>query len=529
MAITIPSAINLHTSDPDLDPLDLEKIGGSLRHYKFAGNLPITSNGPQCNNHITGTIQGTAYQFPTAFDATTDTKIVIWGWQFYNPDRIQVDSIANDGILGRLYSSLGNYLEFRIGGNDTQAGSSMMGNTHFILDPKAANYSKEVGTFDITNVSGYAWASKKKDLAGTGTTIVYFNRAFLFDTTKDGSLPKFTGTSNFDDIITEVLGTDYTNKIHTFVSKVGSTYTLLCPWQIGDNGTTATTFNDNGATVVSASDNDSHDPRIQISDQAMRVYISLGAADSVTLSGIYSWGSAADWDFNSNAGATVTLDGATFSNMGDFKIGPDVSVNGTTFKLASGKKVIDYGATLNQINVKGTLELTTVRDLTDVKATKLIITQGGTYTLTGCSIDEVENVSGSTVTLVSDVEIAIQTETSGSFATGSAITFNGIDSWVQFSSSIDRDINSNSVASGTGSTSLTFTYTAEITFYLKLTVGDEVLFKNITISEPGQTVVSLGTSSMLSSIQSSMNEDHAEIKASLNNSSSSGRYNWVFL
>ena len=416
MAVNLPTPINLHNTSPDNDELDLENIGNTSRGLKNAGNLPMTTSAAEVNHSGSGVVKGTAYEMPQAFDSTSDTKVLVWAWQFNAPNRIQVDTKANNGVVARLYSSIGNYIQFRIGGNDTPAASSQAGPLPFVLDPKASGFTDEVGTFDTSTVMGYGWGSSYKALTGQQSSLAFFTRAFLFDTTKDAAaIPKFTGSSHFDDIIAAVLGTNYTNKIHIFVSKAGSTYTLLCPFQIGD-GATSTNFNDNGATVLSPADNDVSDPRFHLSDQAMRVYLSLTSSDSVTLSGTYVWGTAADWDCNSNANASVTLSG-TFKGMGNISLGPDVTATGS-FDLANGKQVIDYGAVLSGIIVNGFLRLSSRRNLTSVSAGRIVLTVSGEYTLTNCQIDEVENISGGAVSISlvgTEQPTAIETDGTVSF------------------------------------------------------------------------------------------------------------------
>ena len=342
-----------------------------------------------------------SFNLPTSFDSSTDTKVLIWAVQFNAPNRIQCDTLLNDGQVVRIYSGVGaNYRQFRVGGNDTPAGNSQGGALPIVFDPQALAYSVEVGTWDDTNITGYGFANNYLNLAGGGNTLAFFTRIFSFETVKDGDLPTFIGNSNFDDIITAVLGTDYTTKIHTFVSKAGNTYTLLCPWQIGDNGLTTTIFNDNAATVLSPTNNDISDPRMQISNQAMRVYLSLGASDSVTLSGDYVWGTAAPWNFNQATG-TVNINGSTFNGMGDFVCGSAVS-GAATFNLDASSYVVINGANLNGSTINGNVNLqgSSITTLTNINVSGVLdFNTSGIYTLDGRTISEVTNSSAGNITL----------------------------------------------------------------------------------------------------------------------------------
>lgn len=89
------------------------------------------------------------------------------------------------------------------------------------------------------------------------------------------------------------------------------------------------------------------------------------ATDTVTLSGAYSWGTAAPWDFNQNDAAVVTINNASFSGMGDFTLGTSVS-GGAVFSLASGSSVISNGANIDGSTVNGDLEINDDRDYSNL-------------------------------------------------------------------------------------------------------------------------------------------------------------------
>ena len=400
----LPDAINLHTTSWNADPLKLVTINSptSTSGTKPAGNLPISSNSAQYQSNVVGTTKGLAYNIPSSVDVSENTKIIVWAWQFNAPNRIQTDSYANEGIIARLYSDEGssNYREFVIGGNDKPSASSQAGALTFILDPNGNGYSSETGTFNLNNFSGYAFANKRLNLQGGSTSFVFFTRAFLFGTAQDSDdIPRFIGDSDYDDIILEVLGSDYTTKIHTFVSKAGSTYTLLNPFAIGyaSQGSNTTNFNDNGATVLSPSNNDISNPIYQLSDQAMRVHLDLNSSDNATFSGTYIWGTQADFNFNSSVGANVTLNNPTFNGIGRFFYGEDISGSVT---ITKSKRVELYTNQLSDLTVSNSndvlaLHLTKVSNVSDSTISGahngILIDNAGSYTFEDVTFSSNDN------------------------------------------------------------------------------------------------------------------------------------------
>lgn len=504
MAINLPPAINLHNTSVRVDPLGFSEIGSpSNVSTKSAGNLPITSVAAQYVGNTVGTLQGLGWSLPLAFNSNTSHKILIWAWQFNAPNRIQVNTTANDGIIGLIYTdgSLNDFREYRLGGNDTPAGNSQGGALPFVIDPSSSTFSFENGTYNSNNITGYAFATKRLNISGNSTTQAFFTRAFLFGTEKDDiDIPKFTGTSNFNDIITTVLGTDYTTKIHTFVSVAGSTYTLLCPFQIGD-GLTTTTFNDNGATVLSPSSNDPSDPRFHLSDKAMRVHLSLTASDNIKLSGKYIWGTEADFNFDSSVGATVNLSGSLFSGMGNVTLNSDVTTGNATFSIGNNS-VIDNGANIENINItEGNLTLNILKDLTNVTAQKLIITLPGTYNLTNVNVNEVENTSLGQVNIISDKAIPVITNT----GTGSTTTL--LDSllrftndWELYLTQSDRNSNTNLVASGSSSDTYNFEFNPGTTYYFWV-AGTKQQKQPL---QSGETLIDLSTPTLLNLVNENL-------------------------
>ena len=356
---------------------------------KAAGNLPITSTATQVQNSggSEGIYFGLNSQSSTSSeDASTNTKVLLTSVQFNAPNRIQVDSLANRGVVARLTSGSGatDYREYRIGGNDTPFASSQSGPVTICIDLSAIGHDSSGGSYDNSDVTGWGYGTTKLNLFGSSSNLNFFQRVFLFDTEKGGvNLPYFSGSSNFDDALSEVQGTNYTNKIGAWLTKSGSSFFVPIPFSFGD-GFNAITFDDQGASIVSPSDNASGQENYRLTSGAMRVYLNTrdNAADSVTLSGTYSWGTAAPWDFDqSNAGA-CSLSG-NYNGMGDFTLGSSVTATGS-FSLASGSKVIIKGATIDYATINGDADLrgVSVTTLTGLTVTGAIdFDSAGTYTL----------------------------------------------------------------------------------------------------------------------------------------------------
>ena len=372
---------------------------------KTGGNLPITSAAAQVQNAggNEGIYFGLNSQNSTAGqDATGNTKVMLTSVQFNAPNRIQVGTKAERGVVARLTSGAGgsNYREYIIGGNDSPFASSQAGPVTICIDLSSDSNDSSGGSYDNSNVTGWGFGTFKFNLAGGSSNLCFFQRFFLFDTGKgEPNLPTFTGTSNFDEAVDLVFGSDYTTKIGAWCPKSGSAIFLPIPFSLG-NGSTATNFDDNGATIISPSDNALNQENFRLTNDAMRVYWNASSSDVISLSGGYSWGTAAPWDFNETQGA-CTLSG-TFVGMGDFSIGSAVTATGN-FSLAAGSAVLSEGADINGINVSGDLNIvgdsvTAFNGLTVGGA--LNFDTPGTYTITNSNIEEVTNTSGGTVDIL---------------------------------------------------------------------------------------------------------------------------------
>lgn len=421
MAFYIPNAQYLMTTNAN------DKNRGTFRtapllNRKTGGNFPISTNAAQMQNSSgeRGVYFGLDAQDGTgAIDGTTSDRVILSSWQFNAPNRIQVDTLVNRGVVFRLASGLGNsptdFVEFSIAGNDTPQASAQAGGVTMCVSLDAGGFDTSGGTYNAGAATAWGFGTNKSSLVGSSSSLAFFQRVFLFDSAKGAAkLPKFTGVSSFDDAVTIIQGTDYNDKIGSWVTKSGSSVFLPCPFSFGD-GSTATTFNDNGGSVISPSNNAAKQENFRITNDAMRVYADMrnDAADSITLSGSYNWGTPADWDFNISNASTININGATFSGMGDFRVGSSVS-GAATFNLATGKVVkILNNADLKGSTINGNCDLTvnTLTTLDSLTITGILDFEvAGTYTLTNSTVGVVINRSGGAV-IINNVGSTITTNT----------------------------------------------------------------------------------------------------------------------
>jgi len=346
MTFVIPTAVHQMQTDWDLDARARGAFAGTgeaqpaTRNTKVNGSLPLT--GAKATAFVntqasssTGPLRGVYWEFLATggYDVSVDTKVMILVSQFNAPNRIQLPTKANNGYVVRLGTGTGsppaNYRTWQVGGNDTLLGKSREFPRMFVIDLHDTSHDASIGTFDYTDIETFGVGTVRFNISGTSTVQYFFARLFVFDTTKGATnIPRFTGTgATWDDVIT-ALGTAYNTKIsHEWVLREGTTFSIACPLEIGDN-TTATTFNDNGAFVFWPNANDANDPRVRVTSQAFRVYLNLrnNAADTATFSGFYDAGdSYPPWDFNQADAAVVTFSGPTFNRTGQFDMGSSVT------------------------------------------------------------------------------------------------------------------------------------------------------------------------------------------------------------
>ena len=408
MTFVLPSAQYLMTSNSNRG-----LVGSNTQGTKSAGNLPINTNAQQFLNttgsSATGAISqiffGLTSQSSTGgFDMSADSRVIVTSVQYNAPNRIQSATMANNGASIDVVSGTteNNFKRFLVGGNDTPFCSAQAGANTLCIDPTSISNDSSGGTFNDTNVSGWGWGCVRFNLSGSSSLQCFFQRVFLFQTTKDAAdIPKFTGAgSDWDEAFIAVQGSNYTTTIGKWLSKVGSAFFVPCPFQFGD-GSTATTFNDEGATIVSPADNATGAENFRLTNQSMRVYVSLrnNAADIVNLSGTYVWGTAAPWDFNQNDAAVININGASFSGMGNFTVGSSVS-GAAIFNLNAAAQVRVNGADLDGSTVNGDCDIlgSSVTTLTNLKVTGTIdFDTAGTYTIDGGSLGDVTASGGNVI------------------------------------------------------------------------------------------------------------------------------------
>ena len=436
MTFVLPSAQYLMTTNSSTNR---GNENGASSGLKTAGNLPITTNGAQFINSQSSSLTGTPERLyfgldsqnsTSGYDMSSDPRVVLTSLQYNAPNRIQTSTMANEGASITVVSGSteSNFKRYLIGGNDTPFCSSQAGPNTICIDPTSGSEDSTGGTFDDTDVSGWGFGCVRFNLQGSSTLQCFFQRVFMFQTTKDAAnIPKFTGlSSSWDDAFTAVQGTNYTNKIGAWLTKAGTSFFVPCPFQFGD-GLTPTTFNDGGANVTSPSDNAAGQENFRLSNKSMRVYLSQrdNDLDSTILSGNYTWGTPAPWDFSqSNNGACSLL--GNFNGMGDFTLGSSVKASGV-FTLASGSNVISNGADIDTVTVNGDLDIqgssvTTFNDITVTGA--MNFDTAGTYNIDGSAISEVTNSSGGAIILNLSSGATINTNTGPSITINNSVTVN---------------------------------------------------------------------------------------------------------
>jgi len=439
MAFNLPAPQNLHNSNSGSNR---GTIGSLSTGFKSGGNLPISTNGSQVINttpsNASGNPSGVFFGMDgntstIGYDATQEARVLLWSLQYNAPNRIQSSDLANGGSrfwLGSGQTPNQKYKEFFIGGNDTPFSASQAGPVTMCIDISDTSNENIIGDFDPTDITAYAHGSVRRNLVGGSTLQSFFQRSFLFTTTKGSSnIPTFTGVSNFDDAIAVVQGDGYTTKIGSWLTKSGSSFFIPCPFSLGD-GINSVSFNDNGVSVVSPGSNQPNQENFRLTNDAMRVYLDTrdNAADSVVLSGSYAWGTAANWDFDINNNSTCQLTG-NFVGMGDFSLGSSVTASGN-FNLSNGFSVISIGANINNINVTGDLKIqgNSITDFNVLNVSgKLDFDTAGTYNLNGCNIEEVTNSSGGNVIINSvNTVININNNPNTSINTSTAFALTGL-------------------------------------------------------------------------------------------------------
>ena len=371
-------------TDWDVDPRARGAFAGALealpatRNTKAQGSLPLTgSNATAFVNtqasSSTGPLRGVYWEFLAAggYDVSTNTKVLVWNWQFNAPNRIQVATAANDGVVIRLGTGSGspptNYRTWQIAGNDKVGGQARENPKMIVMDLNVSDHDALIGTFDNTDVECVGFGTVRFNISATSTTQHFHQRLFIFDTTKNATnIPRFTGSgSTWDDMVT-AMGTAFNTKItDEWIKREGTVFSYASPVEIGNNST-ITTFDDNGSSVFWPNSNDAADPRVHVTDQAFRLYLNLrnNAADTATFSGLYDCGNSYPlWDMDQDDSAVVTFSGPTFKRTGTFLVGSSITgaavfddcglvnyqdngvdLDGSTFKNPHGNHLVSLAA-----------------------------------------------------------------------------------------------------------------------------------------------------------------------------------------
>lgn len=88
----------------------------------------------------------------------------------------------------------------------------------------------------------------------------------------------------------------------------------------------------------------------------------------------------------------------------------------------------------------------------------------------------------------------------------SFLTFAGVDSWKVYSNQNDANLEQNELGSGLGSEIFRFTFSSSTTYFIRLAVGEDTLFKTSTPTESGETVVELTIAGLLTSLPANVDK-----------------------
>ena len=112
MAFNLPAAQYLFTADSNQNTGSFDTAFST--GDKTAGNLPITQDAAELINASgnRGIYFGLeAQDDSTSFDASANTKVMLTSVQFNAPNRIQLGTKAQRGVVARLLSGASNYRE----------------------------------------------------------------------------------------------------------------------------------------------------------------------------------------------------------------------------------------------------------------------------------------------------------------------------------------------------------------------------------------------------------------------------------
>lgn len=315
-----------------------------------------------------------------------------------------------------------------------------------------------------------------------------------------------------------------------FTALGGNVYVPWLDWGIGD-GSTETIFEDQNAAISwfgehVTTDYESWGP--QLAGKIREVTINQSATDVVSWESIAIRNRKADWSFELKGSASGTFttvdciwdtfdvctlrhgsyDTATFSNFEDAVI-IDTNTTMTNCNIRGGGASC-RGLVIN--SAAGDYSGLDVRFSNNANHDIELGSGGaGTYDLSGINVPsgytlKIHNDSATNaVNVIIPLGLTVTTSTAGGGITipdDSALVFSGVDSWTIYSTEADRDANTNAIATGTGNYS--FNFSSTVTYYLRLVSSGETIFKSVTVTQAGETLVSLETASLLTAISAGL-------------------------
>ena len=433
MAFTLPAPNNLHNVLPTSNSRYVAGINSPTNlTNKAAGNLPITQSAGSFQNNNNGISKGIGYDF-LASSADIDTvgteRIVLWHSQFNAPNRINVDTLANAGVVFKLYNGASvagvlstSYKAFYLGGQDTPYAECIKGQVNFVVDLKADNYDAEFPLLSGVSQNTHAYSIEYKK-ANMSSTVSHWNfnaKLYVISSKNNSESPRFSGSSTFTQAVEYIQGNDYTSKLGNWIRSIGDVIFIDMPFIIGSLSSGSTRFDDEGKTIVSPFNNQSNDPRIRARENnTFNWQINLTSSiDTADISGTYIWQTQSFAIFDAVPGATITHANSKFSGLNlDIR-------DGNTGYIFCDKCYSVTGNDLSFVNLNGTFSnplglelLITSEDMTIVDSNflnytgkiALFIEDAGTLTLENVFFDksgttdiQVNTAIGTVTTIIID-------------------------------------------------------------------------------------------------------------------------------
>ncbi len=312
--------------------------------------------------------------------------------------RVQCPNFSGNCLTIRLYSGTANYANFKVYAPDT---IGILGDyLPYVIAGNAAPDST-VGTFDATNVTHFAVMQGWVSLGGSSSSyIIYVSRAcYIKSVAGDSSIPKIYGTAEIEDLVDDAFGNGGDTLKHYMFSFQNSAAFIPAAIQLGKSGEVSNvTMRNDTLTIPSKSIND---PRFHTERNALIWRQQWQAGDTLDLQNkTFQMGLPVNLDcFDSNVGASLNLNGFSLNgSVGTIAIGADCTGAITVNALATNEKIIARDTvSVDNWDITGDLEVESLADISDLTATRLILTQAGTYNFTDCTIGETVNNSAGNI------------------------------------------------------------------------------------------------------------------------------------